>query len=177
MIIDIASYYEAYFRDLATRLCDIGHTDETPRFWLNSDVNGLSEIETAVRTKLKLPCLVLDNLEYEIPLGELNVRERVVGAFSILCTYKQGDTRSLLEAQNHARLLANKVLFYMIRDVTPWEGSLSNPNSLYKKGIRFYEDATGDITRSVNNVATGFFYEFRWEQALDLTYGLDDFSA
>lgn len=177
MITDLNGYYETYFESLATRLSDIGHTPEAPRFWLNSNIDGLSEIESAVRTKLKLPALLLDNLEFAIPVGDLNVRERATGAFSVLCSYKQGDSKSFLSARNQARLICNKILYYMIRDANPNEQSIPNPDSIYRRGIRFYQDVEGDFTRSVNEVATGFFYEFQWEIPVDLTYGMTDFAT
>lgn len=175
MITDIHSYYEDYFRDIATRLTDIGHTEELPRFWLNTDMSSLSEIETAVRTKLKLPCLVLDPLEYAIPVGDDNVRERLVGAFSVLVKYEPGDARSLMKSRNDARLIANKIRNYLLLDVQFSQQAVLNPNSLNRMGISFYEDLQGDYTNPLKGLAVGFFYEFTWEIPVDLSFGAMDF--
>lgn len=173
---DFDAYYEAYFRDIATRLSDLGHCQTAPRFWLNSDTDSLSEIENAVRTNLKLPCLVLDAPEFSVPVGTDNVRERLTGAFSILCKYEQGSTASLTAARRKARQTANKIRNYLIRDAAPCQQSIANPNSLYRRGVYFYEDITGDYTRVVKGVAVGFFYEIKWEHPVDVSYGANDFA-
>lgn len=175
MGIDIHSYYESYFRDIAARLGDIAHNEIVPRFWMNSDANSLSEIKTAVRNKLKLPCLIIDALEYDIPVGNDNVREIVTGLFLVLVKFEQGDTKSLMNARNQARNIANKIRNYMILDVNPSPQAVMNENSLFRQGVRFYEDIQGDYSNIVEGVAVGFYYEFRWEIPVDLSFGASDF--
>lgn len=175
MGIDIHTYYEAYFRDIASRLGDIGHSEFEPRFWLNSDASSLSELKTAVRNKLKLPCLVIDALEYDIPVGNDNAREIVTGLFLVLIKFEQGDTKSLMKARNQARNIANKIRNYMILDAIPSPQAVMNGNSLFKQGVRFYEDIKGDYSNTVEGIAVGFYYEFQWEIPVDLSFGAADF--
>lgn len=111
--------YIAYFENLATQHKAIRHDPvSNPAFYVVHDDN-MTELEQAIRSKLALPALLLDQYFDDIDTTQDNNRLKIEGGFSIICKLEVGSTASVRAAREAARLIARSVLNRIRKDLRP----------------------------------------------------------
>ncbi|MCX6216492.1 hypothetical protein [Spirosoma sp.] len=161
--------YIAYFEGLASKHKAIRHVpgDESSQgFFLVQDDN-MAELEQAVRNKLQLPALLLDQYFDELDTTQDNNRLRIEGGFSIICKIEQGDTASIRAARHQARLIARSVLGRLRKELRPG-GGLSAQN------VVMLPVNAGEPTPILGGNATGWGYAITWQMPTSMAVSTDD---
>lgn len=164
--------YIAYFENLATQHTALRHNPAVAgeaAFFLVADDN-MTELEVAVRNKLKLPALLLDQYFDELDTNQDNNRLRIEGGFSVICQIEVGNTASVRAARHQARLIARSILARVRKDLRPG-GPLAGL-SVFMNPVN-----AGEPTPVLGGNATGWGYALTWwmptSVALDANDWLD----
>ena len=150
--------YIAYFENLAHQNKAIGHDPDAGReaFYVVSDDNR-SEVEKALKNKLALPALLLDQYFDDESTESDNFRQTIQGGFSVVCKVETtGDPASIRDARHQARVIARQILNRVRRD-TRMPGSV-----LYSKSLFMRPENNGEPTPVLVGT-TGWGYGFTWQ--------------
>lgn len=145
--------YIRYFEQLAERHVHLRHTASQPHFFYNDD-DTMSAVEQAVRSKLHLPCLVLDSYSDTLLTENDNFRTVVVGGFSVLCKTVAGDSVSRRQARQQARDIGLALVKRFRRDC------LTPTGTLYLRKAKPDLDFEGNAVK-LGESAVGWAYEIR----------------
>jgi hypothetical protein len=183
MIVNIERFYEEYFENLAIRLSDISHQPNVKgaeRFWINHDIESMSEIESAMSNRLTFPCVVINQLEHDDTASVNLTLETVKGAFAVFYLHDQGAPESSAKShramKHQALLVAKKIKNYIIADLLPTPINLANRYSLHSQKIKMIGGFANGFTPILGRKASGYFYEFTWQIEGDRCHGLNNFS-
>lgn len=147
--------YIDYFEELARRHTAIGHTVEQPRFHVVRQDN-LTELTKAVRSRLLLPCVVIDQYYDELLRTNDNYRLRIQGGLSILVRCQQSSPDDLRRAQAEARTIALSFVNRMYAD------SRKPGTVLAVRRVTVATEFTGEPYPVVAEIATGWGYAIDW---------------
>lgn len=165
----IGEFQEAYFESAAVKL--LGHSEDKPAYFVNSQTTDVSDIENAISNGIKLPALILDAYDDTIMNRSDSVRTRITAAITVIKTYDQGNARDLRAARNQCREIARKIIMKMHRDnMIQLDGILIKQKIHVEK-----EEITGMYIGPMRGVFTGWTYEFAWYLPDDITYGRAEF--
>lgn len=165
--------YQQYFEALATSCVDIGHAPGKEHFFMNMETGtGLSELETALRSRLQLPVMVLDECELDSD-GSDGQKMTITGAFSILDKINPQDINTVRQARQKCKAISRKIVNKMKRDSRMQfgeESTLLTANAIQLGEVRQYP--TPVLLKSL----AGWSVEFTWSVPDDITYGMNDFN-
>ncbi|OIN59816.1 hypothetical protein [Arsenicibacter rosenii] len=142
--------YISYFEGLAAAHTAIQHSEACPRFWV-ADNDEYTEVVQAVRTKLNLPCLLLDQYVDDVDDSQDNFRVNVSGGFSVLVRFEQGNSRAQRDARHQARMIALQILRRFRADCR---------KQAFGKGVLLSPPFTGESTPVLGGIAVGWSYGF-----------------
>ena len=106
-------FLEDYFKNIATALKAIGHTEETPAFYRMADAMDLDEFDNAVRNMTKSACLLLElgegslgswDSQSDLPRIGLHVLIKTTEKFSDINTARDQAKAILLKIMSRMRL-------------------------------------------------------------------------
>jgi hypothetical protein len=161
--------YIAYFEDLASKNVHIQHSSQQPRVYITHG-NSRTEIDQAVRSGLKLPCVVLDQYYDDFDRTHDNFRLRIMGGLTVLTKCRVSDPKDVRRAQNEARKIAISFINRMYKDCRHPSGELFDrriiPSTVFQ----------GEPAPPVGGEATGWGYPFEWEMPTSVAVNPDDWT-
>ena len=161
--------YINYFETLARLNTTINHTDEVPRFYVTRQDN-LTELVLALRNRLQLPCVVIDQYYDELLRTNDNYRLRIQGGLSVLVRCTKSSPDDVRRAQSEARTIALSFLNRMYLDSrTP--GTLLHTNR-----VTVATEFNGEAYPTVAEIATGWGYAIDWLAPTSVTVEPADWS-
>ncbi|RYC69820.1 MULTISPECIES: hypothetical protein [Spirosoma] len=148
--------YIDYFARLASQHTAIRHSAAEPRFYVVHDDNR-TELELALRNKLYLPCLLLDQYYDDQDRTADNHRLRILGGLAVLVKCNPADPADKRRARTEARTIALQFVNRMFDDCR-------RPTSLLgQKRVVAAKETNGEPTPVIGSgVATGWGYSFEW---------------
>lgn len=158
--------YIRYFEGLAERHRQLRHSPGGQRFFYDDD-DSQEALNLAFRSRLHLPCLVLDSYGDELLTENDNFRLVVTGGFSVLCKAGAGDLASRNAARQEARLIAQSILKRLRRDC------LKPTGSLFFRKIRPDLDFEGSRVE-FSKTAVGWAYNLRLMMPTTIAATTDD---
>ncbi len=102
------SQYELYFKDIATRLVDIAHTDENPQF----AIMDIDDILGSQRGKLNFtkPVMILENPEGRFGYKHDQLHDENLGAFHILRDAGRDNPATKREVMDQSKTIGSKII-------------------------------------------------------------------
>ncbi|QIP14750.1 hypothetical protein G8759_20075 [Spirosoma aureum] len=161
--------YIDYFEYLARQHKALLHTDTEPRFYVLRDDNR-ADLEQAVRSKLLLPALVLDQYYDDLDRSSDNFRATILGGLSVLVKCKKQDPDDVRRARAEARQLALSFINRMYRDCRHPNGILAS------KRINPSMQFQGEPAPILAEIATGWGYPFEWSMPTSVAVSPDDWA-
>ncbi|GAB2780345.1 hypothetical protein GCM10027275_24860 [Rhabdobacter roseus] len=165
--------YETYFRGLAEKLADLGHTEAKPRFWVNHELGSLSELNAALRSNLRVPALVLEVEELDTDGSGTGQKVSLVGGFTVLDKVQSANALSVRDVRHKTKTIARKLVNRMKRDSRAMyneESTLLLANAIQLGNIKQYPAPL------ILNEFTGWCVEFEWLVPDDISFGMGDFA-
>ncbi|GAB3550515.1 hypothetical protein [Spirosoma fluminis] len=159
--------YIDYFRNLATKHTAIQHSETNNRFYVASD-NNRTSLDQAVRKKLKLPAVVIDQYLDDLDRTSDNYRLKIYGGVSVLVTCNGKDPDDVRRAQAEARIIALSFVNRMYRDCRHPQGLLVN------KRIIPSTEFEGEPAQTIAEIAAGWGYPFEWTMPTTVAVSADD---
>jgi hypothetical protein len=164
--------YQQYFEALAASCVDIGHAPGREHFFMNMETGtGLSELKAALKSRLRVPAMVLDECELDSD-GSSGQKMTITGAFSILDKITPDDITTVREARRKSKIIARKIVNKMKRDSHMQFGESSSlllAHAIHLGEIKQYP------TPIILDSLAGWSVEFTWLVPDDITYGINDF--
>jgi hypothetical protein len=151
----IDPFYNDYFEDLARRHPQLLHGPNKRHFWHLADAEALSDLQTAFKSDLYPPALVLHPYTNEPSIESDNCREQINGAFSILLAANPSDPVEQRIKRDQARIIANSILAKMRGDKMPG-------GALHDQKIMLDPRFPGLDEPQLFGQVTGWTYEFSW---------------
>ena len=158
-----------YMFDCATRLKDVGHTEENPKFFRISGLAGLEEYMQRL-TEAQYPALLVhDNQDGSI--GDMNRSDNYLDnpyyVFYIVDRPKYGNADESEAAKKRCKIIGQKILAKMRKDKRNQVNGLAYMN---------FSNVPYQSIGPIGDQAVGVMFSFTVTDQSDMVYNPDDWS-
>lgn len=136
--------YIDYFADLATKNKAIRHQPDQNRFYVVHD-NNQDELTKALKQKLRVPAVLLDQYYDDIDRTQDNPRLVIQGGISVLVKCNTSDVNDVRRARAEARAIARQFINRMYKHARTPGSPLYNETQKVSVSAQFQGQPTEDL--------------------------------